>query len=94
MALGASGGERLVVYTLDSQSPSDTFTRVLRLAHTADGDPLWTSLAENLRLIIDLRPGSGTQPRVSRSMLIDSRARAFLNEGDIASLKHLALAPA
>jgi len=92
VALGAAGS-RLVIYSLDSQSPGDTLTRLLRLAHTQAGDPLLDSLAATLKLVVDLKPGDRSRPEIQQALEVDQGVRQELQSGNLARLKeHLLLA--
>lgn len=91
LALGAAGGNRLVVYTLESHSPMHTLQRLFRWAHTDDGDPLLDTLSRCLRYVVDLQPTSG-RPAVASALAVDRDTQEAIRTGAIEILKSKRLA--
>ena len=81
LALAAAGAHRLVVYGLESATPSQSIAKLLRFARTEDGDPLLDTLASRLRFLIDVRPGPGLRPELASALAVDRTVAEELRAG-------------
>lgn len=87
LALSASTDGRVVIFTVESQSPSHTLSLMSRLARTPDGDALLDALAERLQLIVDLMPRQRGAQRSVTSLALDDETRNMLRQGDMEGLR-------
>ena len=90
-ALGSCGLRRLILFTLESHSPSDTLNRLFHMARTTFGDSLLDSVAEHLRAIIDLAPATRNSPAASSALIVDQEIQDVIRKGDVNDLRRLSL---
>lgn len=93
-ALAAAAGKRLVIFSIESQTPSDTINRISRFSQSADGDSLLEALSDRLRCIIDLSPGlEAGRPR-SAIFTLDRDTTQQLRLGQIEVVRRMRIAHA
>lgn len=88
LALSAAAGQRLVLFGLESHTPSDTIVRLLRLSRTIDGDSLAPLLADRLRLVVDCRAGEAGLDVLP----VDGSVAEMLRTEDVAALRRMRVA--
>ena len=83
-----------MIFSIESQTPSDTINRISRFSQSADGDSLLEALSDRLRCIIDLSPGlEAGRPR-SAIFTLDRDTTQQLRLGQIEVVRRMRIAHA